>query len=78
MNSSNLESYYRALGGRYVPPPKVEPPMYKGFMVYTQKTGGVINIVKDPDQFADIKDDVARVSNQSVLRKKAPNGGRLI
>jgi hypothetical protein len=78
MNNPSLESYYHAMNGRYVEPAKIDPPMYKGFMVYTQKTGGFINIVKDPNQFAEIKDDVARISNQSVLRKKAPNGGRLL
>ena len=72
-----IQSYYAAFGSTYVPP-KIDPPKYKGFMVYTQKTGGFINIVKDPDQFADIKSDIARVSNQSILRKKAPNGGKLI
>ena len=73
-----LHNYYKALGGKYIPPIKVDPPRKKGRMVYTEKTGGFIEIYDDPEVFAEVKSDDARVANQSKLRRKAPNGGRQI
>jgi hypothetical protein len=64
--------------GLLPPPVKVDPPPYRGNMVYDQKTGGVINIIKDPDTFNYIKSATRRVGQQSILRHQTPNSGKLI
>ncbi len=73
---NNLYYYYEQLGGKYVPPPKVDPPPYKGFMAYSQKTGAELNICKSPETFDYIKKVTNRISNQSVCRIVMDNGGK--
>jgi len=62
--------------GEMPPLIKEEVPKYQGNMVYDDKTGATIDIIKDPKVFAKVKADNARVANQSTLRLQAPNGGR--
>ena len=63
--------------GLLPPPVKREVPQYRGIMCYDGKTGGSL-MVCTPNQFKVIKAATSRVANQSILRRQAPNGGRLI
>jgi len=56
---------------------KRDVPRYRGIMCYDGKTGGSL-MVCTPSQYDLIKSATSRVGNQSVLRRQAPNGGRLI
>ena len=78
MKKSSIHAYYAALGGKYVAPPKVDPPMYRGFMGFDNKTAGALQICKNPDTFNEIKSLTDRKGQSSILRKVTPNGGRLI
>jgi hypothetical protein len=59
-------------------PVKVDPPMYKGLMIYTGKTGATIQVCKNPDTFNYIKSATDRTAQQSILRKQTPNQGKAI
>ena len=47
----------------------------KGAMVYSDKTGGAINVMS-PDSYADYKRISRRVGQRSALRNVLDNGGR--
>ena len=49
-----------------------EPPKYKGLMGYDHKTGGTIQIFRDPDTFNEVKQATARRGQSSILRKTTP------
>ena len=72
--NDTLQNYYDAFpNGNTIPEDiKIDPPQYKGFMGYDHKTGGTLQICRDPETFEEVKQATARRGQSSILRKTTP------
>jgi len=66
--------------GRKVSVPRaLDPvPRYRGSLVFDHKTGGTLQIFRNPEDYATHKKITNRKGQQSVLRNVLHAGGRLV
>jgi hypothetical protein len=66
------------IGRKVSVPRSVETPRYRGSLVFDHKTGGTLQIFRNPEDFAVHKKITNRKGQQSILRNVLHAGGRLV
>ncbi len=66
------------IGRKVSVPRSVETPRYRGSLVFDHKTGGTLQIFRNPEDFQVHKKITNRKGQQSILRNVLHAGGRLV
>lgn len=66
------------IGRKVSVPRSVEVPRYRGALYFNHKTGGILQVFKNPEDFERHKKITNRKGQQSVLRNVLFAGGRAV